>query len=152
MIAILAHLNDDIYHAYKHQDTPVEFIKLFTTAIICSLTLDLLWLGLIAKNLYEKNIGFLLRKSGGSLAPVWASAIIVYIAIALGIIFFVMPKARGSLFEAFLWGAIFGAITYGIYDFTNHAILANWPLNIVIIDIAWGMFLCGTTSLALAYI
>jgi uncharacterized membrane protein len=130
----------------------MEFIKLFTTIIICTITLDIIWLGYIAKDIYERNIGFLLRKSGTDLAPVWPSAIIVYVCIALGIIFFVLPKVRTGLWDALLWGAIFGGIMYGIYDFTNHAMVDKWPLQIVIIDILWGAFLCGTTSLIAAYI
>ena len=130
----------------------MELMKAFITALVCSFVLDMLWLGVIAKNLYDDNIGFLLRKSNGNLAPYWPSAIIVYLAIVIGIIAFVLPKANGSLVAAFIWGAAFGAVTYGIYDFTNHAILANWPLKITIIDVIWGMMLCGTTSLATMYV
>lgn len=125
----------------------MEFIKLFATALITSFIMDMIWLGVIAKQLYENNIGFLLRKTNGSLSPIWPSALLVYLAIVLGIIFFVVPKANGSAVAALLWGAVFGAITYGIYDFTNHAIIANWPLKITIIDFIWGMTLCGITSL-----
>ena len=130
----------------------MEFIKVFAVAIICTLTLDFIWLGFIAKNLYENNIGFLMRKSGNQLAPIWSSAFIVYVAIALGITVFVMPKVRDSLIDAFLWGVLFGAVMYSIYDFTNHATLANWPLKIVIIDVIWGMLLCGITSVVAAYV
>lgn len=124
----------------------MEFIKLFATALITSFIMDMIWLGVVAKQLYENNIGFLLRKSNGSLAPIWPSALLVYLAIVLGIILFVVPKANGNAAAALLWGAVFGAITYGIYDFTNYAIIANWPLKITIIDFIWGMVLCGTTS------
>jgi uncharacterized membrane protein len=125
----------------------MEFIKLFATALITSFIMDMIWLGVIAKQLYENNIGFLLRKTNGSLSPIWPSALLVYLAIVLGIIFFVVPKANGNAGAALLWGAVFGAITYGIYDFTNYAIIANWPLKITIIDFIWGMILCGITSL-----
>lgn len=124
----------------------MDTIKLLITALITSFILDMIWLGVIAKDLYETNIGFLLRKVDGKLAPVWSSAAVVYLAIVSGIILFVIPKANGSTFYALIWGAIFGGITYAIYDFTNHATLANWPFKIVMIDIAWGMFLCGVTS------
>lgn len=130
----------------------MDFIKAFSTALVCSFALDMLWLGVIAKKLYDDNIGFLLRKSNGNLAPYWPSAIMVYLAIALGVVIFVTPKANGNLIAALLWGAAFGAVTYGIYDFTNHAILANWPLKISIIDIIWGATLCGTVSLVTTYV
>ncbi len=130
----------------------MEFIKTFATALVCSFVLDMIWLGAIAKNLYDENIGFLLRKTNGNLAPFWPSAVVVYLAIVLGIIAFVIPKANGSILAAFCWGAAFGAVTYGIYDFTNHAIIANWPMKITIIDVIWGMVLCGTTSMVTVYV
>lgn len=130
----------------------MELIKPFITAFICTIVLDIIWLGFIAKNLYDKQIGFLLRKTNNNLTPVWSSAVVVYIAIALGITLFVLPKARDGLQDAFVWGAIFGAIMYMIYDFTNHATLANWPYQMVFMDVLWGTFLCGTVSLVTAYI
>lgn len=124
----------------------MEFIKRFTTAIIATLILDFLWLGFIAKDFYDDNIGFLLRKLDGALAPIWPSAFMVYIAIALGITVFVVPKAKGSRKAAFVFGALFGAILYGVYDFTNHATLANWPFRMVVVDVIWGACLCGAVS------
>lgn len=124
----------------------MEFIKHFSKAIIATLILDFLWLGLIANNFYDNQIGMLLRKSDGALAPIWPSAFMVYIAIALGITAFVLPKADGNRKSAFAWGALFGAILYGVYDFTNHATLTHWPFTMVVIDLIWGALLCGTVS------
>jgi uncharacterized membrane protein len=47
---------------------------------------------------------------------------------------------------AFAWGAGFGLIVYGVYDLTNYATLDRWPLALTLIDITWGMFICGTTA------
>lgn len=126
----------------------MEFIKQLATALITSFVMDMIWLGLLAKQLYENQIGTLLRKENGSLSPIWPSALLVYLAIVLGIIFFVVPKANGNALAGLMWGAAFGAITYGIYDFTNYAVLATWPLKITIIDFFWGITLCAVTSFA----
>jgi uncharacterized membrane protein len=80
------------------------------------------------------------------MAPNWPAAMIVYCAIAIGIMCFVLPKANGNYMLALVWGALFGAVTYGIYDFTNFSVLANWPLKITLIDFIWGMVLCSLTS------
>ena len=32
------------------------------------------------------------------------------------------------------------------YEFTNFALLKNWPLNIVIVDIIWGVVLCTAVA------
>ncbi len=124
----------------------MQFIKLFLPTIIYAFLLDMIWLGFIAKKLYDTSIGGMLRKTGDNLTPNWLAAVLVYIAIACGIIFFVLPKANSNIAQALLWGAAFGAVTYGIYDFTNFSILEGWPLKITLIDFIWGMVLCSLTS------
>jgi uncharacterized membrane protein len=124
----------------------MHIFKLFVSTLLCAFFLDMIWLGGIAKNIYASNIGSLMRKSGGVMAHNWPAAIIVYLAIVIGIISFVLPKAGGNYLLALVWGALFGAVTYGIYDFTNFSVLANWPLEITLIDFIWGMVLCSLTS------
>lgn len=122
-------------------------IFLFLITIVTVFVFDMIWLGALAKQFYANQIGQLLRKSGNAIAPIWPSAVMVYVFIALGIIYFVLPKAQGSYANALIAGAVFGAVTYGIYDFTNHAILANWPLTMTIVDLIWGTVLCSVTSM-----
>lgn len=118
-------------------------------ALVATLTiliLDGIWLGFIAKKLYIQEMGSMLRLSNGSVQPLWIPALIVYAALILGILLFVIPKAHGIPSQALFWGAIFGLITYATYDFTNLAIMSNWSIKISIIDTIWGMILCGLTS------
>jgi uncharacterized membrane protein len=124
----------------------MHFFKLFLVTLVACFFLDMLWLGLIAKNLYSEALGPLMRKSNGLFAPNWPAAILVYLAIATGIICFSLPKADHSYLLGMGWGAVFGMVIYGVYEFTNYSILANWPLKITIIDLAWGMLLCGLTT------
>lgn len=119
----------------------------FLISAICIICLDLVWLGLIAQSLYRNTVGSILRISNNAIQPIWPAAIVVYVALVLGIVYFVLPRANGKLLPAFLWGALFGFVVYGTYDFTNLAVLENWNFKISLIDTAWGMFLCGTTSL-----
>ena len=130
----------------------MKLITLFIVTIISVFIMDMIWLGVIAKNIYAENIGMLLRKSGEAMAPIWWSAGVVYVCITLGILFFVLPKAQGDYFLALTAGAMLGVVTYGIYDFTNYSILANWPLKITCIDFVWGVVLCGLTSLLAVFI
>jgi uncharacterized membrane protein len=130
----------------------MKFLSLFLSTIVTVFMLDMLWLGVIAKNIYATNIGILLRKSGDLMTPIWWAAVIVYSCIALGILIFVLPKANGDYFQALIWGAVLGLVTYGIYDFTNYSILANWPWKITLIDCIWGMALCAMSSLVAAFI
>ena len=130
----------------------MKLIILFFVSVISVFIMDMIWLGFIAKNLYAENIGMLLRKSGETMTPIWWAAVVVYVCITLGILFFVLPKAHGDYFLALACGALLGVVTYGIYDFTNYSILANWPWKITLIDFTWGIVLCGLSSLFAAFI
>lgn len=125
----------------------MKVISLFLLTMMCIFVLDMIWLGFIAKTTYAQHIGMLLRKSGEGMTPIWWAAIVVYVCITLGILFFVLPSAQGNYLMALAGGVLFGLVTYGIYDFTNYSILANWPLKITLIDFMWGMVLCGLSSL-----
>lgn len=119
------------------------FIKLFLIAFIMFLIIDLVWLGFIAKNLYQKYIGNLLKKDVN-----WFAAIIFYVLFIAGLVLFVLIPAvdAKSLSHVMVYGSLFGLLTYATYDLTNLATLKNWPLNITIIDLAWGTFLGFSTS------
>lgn len=127
-------------------------LKLFFACMLGIFVMDMLWLGIIAKSLYAASLDPLLRKSADGLDPNWYAAILVYIAIAAGIVLFVIPKANNEIYYALYWGIAFGAITYGVYDFTNFSILREWPLSITLIDFGWGMTLCGLGSALTQYI
>jgi uncharacterized membrane protein len=107
------------------------------------LAIDLIWLGLIAKNFYQKHLGrFFSNKVN------WKAAVIFYFLFILGaMIFAVYPAvAQDSVMRAVIFGVLFGLFTYATYDLTNLATLKDWPVPIVIVDIIWGMVLCGTVS------
>ena len=120
---------------------------LLTTVVFFAI--DMVWLGLVAKDLYRKYLhGFLSDKVH------WGAAIIFYLLFILGIFIFVIYPSfeKKSLFHAVILGALFGFFTYATYDLTNYATLKNWPLTIVFIDLAWGSFLTSLVSVAGYYI
>jgi uncharacterized membrane protein len=125
----------------------MTFIKLYGLAFVVFFAIDLLWLGIVAKNLYQKQIGHLLKTDVN-----WAAAIIFYLLFIAGLVFFVLlPNAVDSnVWKVIFTGAVFGFITYATYDLTNLATLKDWPLQITLIDLAWGTFLGASTS-AIAY-
>lgn len=125
----------------------MKIIGLFFLTMISVFVLDMIWLGFIAKSTYAENIGMLLRKSSDGMAPIWWAAGVVYVCITLGILYFVLPNAQGNYLQALIGGVMLGLVTYGIYDFTNYSLLANWPWKITLIDFIWGMVLCGLSSL-----
>jgi len=118
------------------------------------LALDFVWLGIFASELYKKELGSFLRMSGPALQPIIWAAMLVYIAIPAGIVFFVLPRISGENFvgPALLWGGLFGVLVYTIYDMTNYSLLRDWPLRVAVIDICWGGLLNAIGALAAAWL
>jgi uncharacterized membrane protein len=126
-----------------------KLIISYILTTIVFFAIDMVWLGYIAKNLYRKYLGALLSDSVN-----WTAAIIFYLVFIVGIFIFVILPAveKQSVLRALLYGAVFGFITYATYDLTNYATLKGFPLNIVIIDLAWGAVLTAVVSFAGYYI
>ncbi len=116
----------------------VDSFKLYLVTLAAFLVIDLVWLGLVARQMYARFLGHLLNPK-----PNWAAAILFYLLFIVGVlVFVVIPGLKaGSLSKTLLLGAFFGLITYATYDLTNLATLKDWPLSITIIDMAWGAVL-----------
>ena len=110
--------------------------------------LDLLWLGVIAKDFYRAQLGSLMTDS-----IVWGAAILFYVLYAFGLALFVIqPNLALGMGKVVLMGAVFGFIAYAVYDLTNLATLKDWPLTMTIVDMIWGAFLTASVSGAVYYI
>ncbi len=129
-------------------------VKVYFATLPIFLAIDFFWLGFLMSKFYKTELGTLSRGSSGSYQTVWWAAAIVYICIPLGIILFVLPRVSASniLFSALLWGGLYGFILYAVYDMTNYALVDRWPLRMSIVDICWGIFICGTVSVAAAFL
>ena len=60
-------------------------------------------------------------------------AIITYVFLIFGINYFIIRPGRSAQ-DAFL----LGLVVYGVYDFTNLALLSKWQLTTAVIDTLWG--------------
>ena len=78
---------------------------------------------------------------GKEITPRPYSVVIVYIIIITGLYYFIIGPNK-----SYKDGAFFGLVIYGIFNFTNHALFDNYSLSLVIIDLIWGMTICGTTT------
>lgn len=128
--------------------------KAFLLLLPIFAVIDLVYLGFVMKWFYEQELGSLARRAGGSLAPRWFAATIVYLLIPAGMVLFVRPQltSGSSVGMAWLWGAAYGLVVYGVYDFTNRATLEKYSLTLTLADVVWGMVLCGTTSAILHWL
>ena len=127
---------------------PKYLLAYLLTAIVF-FSIDMVWLGFIAKDLYRKYLGGFLSDTVN-----WPAAIIFYCLFIIGMfIFAIIPAVEKNMVgQAVLLGALFGFFTYATYDLTNLATLKNWPLLIVIVDMAWGAILTATVATAGFYI
>lgn len=121
----------------------MQNLKVYLLTIVVFFLVDIIWLGVISKNLYKNYLGHLMAPKVN-----WTAALIFYALFIAGLVFFVINPAlaKDSLMYAILAGGFFGLITYGTYDLTNLATLKDWPLNITIIDPIWGTVLNALTS------
>ena len=126
-------------------------LRQFGIAIVSFILLDALWLGFVMNAFYKRHLAPLARMSGDNLAPIWPAAALVYPLLAAGVTVFVLGRARTPL-EALALGALLGLVIYGVYDLTNYSTLRHWSLTLVMVDIAWGAVLCGSTAWLTAYL
>jgi uncharacterized membrane protein len=112
-----------------------QFLAAYAGTAIVMVALDMLWLGFIARPLYQEGIGHLMAGQ-----PRIGIAVLFYLVYALGVVIFaVAPQHQGSSWAATLTSAaLFGFFAYATYDLTNLATLRDWPLGLALIDIAWG--------------
>ncbi len=121
----------------------IKIVSTYIIALITFLAIDMVWLGVVAKNLYKEKLENILSPNVN-----WMAAIVFYLIYTAGILFFVVnPSLKEISWKvALLNGAVFGAMCYATYDLTNMATIAKWPLFIVIVDISWGVLLTSSVS------
>lgn len=119
------------------------FVVAFGVTAVVFLILDAIWLGVISRNLYQREIGELLLPK-----PNFGVAAVFYVIYLVGLVYFcVVPGVAGqSVSRGLLNGAMFGIVAYATYDLTNLATLKGWSTTLVFIDIAWGAVASAAAS------
>lgn len=119
------------------------FLRDWVITFAVFMGIDLLWLGLIARNFYQQQLGSLMRNPTN-----WPVAILFYAIYNAGLLLVVIRPAlaKGSWQMALFYGLAYGVITYMTYDLTNLATLKNWPVLLTVVDILWGTVLCGAVA------
>ncbi len=126
--------------------TKLAIMNLLITYGIATLTffaIDMVWLGFIAKNFYRNKLARVLSPD-----VVWPAAIVFYLIYIAGIVYFAInPAIKDASWQmALINGGLLGGLCYATYDLTNMATIAKWPIEIVIVDIIWGMVLTASVS------
>lgn len=112
-----------------------KYIAAYMGTALVMVALDMLWLGVIARPLYQQGIGHLMAEHTQV-----GVAVLFYLLYALGVVIFaVSPQHNGSNWAGTLArGVLFGFFAYATYDLTNLATLRDWPLRLSLLDMGWG--------------
>ncbi len=115
----------------------------YLATVVFFFAVDLVWLGVIAKDFYRSGIGHLM--GDGFNIP---AAIVFYLVYIAGVFFFAVNPAveSGDWQRAAFLGVAFGFFAYATYDLTNLATLRDWPLGLALADMAWGSLLTGAAA------
>jgi uncharacterized membrane protein len=140
-----AHLAD---HSLVQLDLKVSTMQFGIAYIVSAavlLILDGIWLSATTSTFYRPQLGDLLSEK-----PSLAVAAVFYLVYVVGVVVFaVMPAyAAKSWLTALGLGALLGLIAYGTYDVTNLATIKGWPVMVSVVDLAWGVVVTATASVA----
>ena len=126
-----------------------EYLRNYVVALPLFILFDFAWIGFVMKDVYLREMGALGRTYEGTFKPNLPAALLAWALIPAGIVIFAVPRLTGdsSVLEVIGWGALFGAITYGIYDLTNLATLKDYSMKLTAIDMAWGTVLSAAITL-----
>jgi len=125
----------------------IKYLGIYFAFLITLITVDLVWLLGIAKNLYREEMGDLMAGE-----PKLLAGLAFYLIYALGVCIFVIAPAlsKQSLMHALQYGALFGFFCYMTYDLTNLAVIRDFPTKLAFIDMAWGSLVTALAA-GLAY-
>lgn len=112
-----------------------KYVATYAATALLLLALDFLWIGVLAKALYQSGIGHLMAAE-----PRLGVAALFYALYPLGLVLFVVaPQGRSMGWPGTLvQGALFGLFAYATYDLTNLATLKDWPVGLSLLDMGWG--------------
>jgi len=121
----------------------LKYFLLYLAFLVALVSIDLVWLLGIAKNVYRDEMGSLM-----ALEPKLLAGLAFYVLYALGACIFVVIPAlsKQSLSHALIYGALFGFFCYMTYDLTNLAVIRDFPTRLALIDIAWGSLVTAGVS------
>jgi uncharacterized membrane protein len=115
----------------------MKYLTSYIAMVFVMAALDFIWIGFIAKQIYQTGIGHLMADK-----PNLLGAALFYLVFCAGLLWFtIVPNIdKPSMKTAIKSAAIFGFCAYATYDLSNLATLKEWPVSVTIIDMVWGTF------------
>ena len=115
--------------------TPARFLAAWGVAFIVMGVLDGLWLGWLALDFYQRELGPLMTDSV-RIVP----AALYYLLYPAAIVFLALTPRPASVRSAAVRSAVLGLTAFGVYDLTNLSTLRGYSVAMTAVDMAWGTF------------
>ena len=131
----------------------IALVYLLTIIIFIVVDAPYLYLNL---DLYKKTT---LAISGKGYTNRYYSAVMVYVALAFGLLVLVIPRistnkdtnVKQRIMDSIMYGGAFGLASYATFDFTMHFMFEKWDLGVSIMDSIWGGVLCSIVAFIISY-
>lgn len=119
-----------------------RYAVLYLATLFVLVPLDFLFLGIVAKDFFNSQVGDML----GDLKPVPAA--LFYIVYVVGTVIFVSGSPSATWQATLLFGALFGFFCYATFDLTSLALLKHWSWPAAFVDVSWGAAATAVASTA----
>ena len=122
----------------------MSYLTVYVSTFVLFLIVDFIGLSYFLKPLFSRDIGPLMLGEFRVLPAFLFYAFLIFV-----VMWFVgWPALDGdkSLLWVFGSAALIGAASYGTFEFTNYAILKDWTLTLVMVDLTWGTVVTGATA------
>jgi uncharacterized membrane protein len=122
-------------------------LVLYLVTPVVLVGLDVLFLGLVAKDFFAAEVGDMI----GDIRPV--PAVLFYLSYIVGVLIFVSGPRSATPRSTLLHGALFGLFCYATFELTALSMLRHWTWPVAALDISWGAIvtvISATAALAAA--
>ena len=112
-------------------------------SICIFIIVDMIWLGLIANRLYFQKLSYLAKVKNNSIVFNLPVGLVTQATIAAGL--FVVASMATTIYggpstSTVAITAFVSFVMYATYDLTSLSFVKDWPMDITLIDLAWGTF------------
>lgn len=128
----------------------MKFAMVYGVALVVLLVLDFAWLTAAGNTIYRPNMQGLIREKVNLLPAVGFYALFAFALTYL----IILPAITGSavnLVDLSLRAGVLGLACYATYSLTGLSVIRDWPVNVTLIDMAWGTFAAVVTANATVF-
>ena len=117
-----------------------RYAILYLATFLILIPVDFLFLGIIAKDFFNQQVGVMLGEL--RLLP----AILFYSLYVVGVLVFVNGSPEATWQSTLIYGALFGVFCYATFELTAMSLLKHWTWPVVALDISWGAVITALSA------